>query len=108
MKKKHFILDVISFSVVILNVVSVFCFFLPPGRAYYMPEFLVRFTMLLTAYAFWGGLAITGILGFVLNIISIFYKKEKDMSIRNNVVYIILFILTIPLAWLLFNMAMSV
>ena len=36
------------------------------------------------------------------------YKKEKDMSTRNNVVYIILFILTIPLAWLLFNMAMSV
>ncbi len=108
MKKKHFILDVISFSVVILNVVSVFCFFLPPGRSYYMHEFLVRFTMLLTAYAFMGGLTISGILGFVLNIISIFYKKEKDMSTRNNVVYIILFILTIPLAWLLFNMAMSV
>ena len=108
MKKKHFVLDVISFAVIVLNVVSVFCFFLHPGRAYYLPEFLVRFTMLLTTYALFGGLAISGIIGFVLNIISFFYKKEKDMSIRNNVVYIILFILTIPLACLLFNMAMSV
>lgn len=108
MKKKHFVLDVISFSVAVLNAFSVFCFFLPPGLAYHMPEFLVRSTMILAAYAFRGGLAVSGILGFVLNIISIFYKKEKDMRIWNNVVYIIWFILTVPFARLLFDVAMSV
>ena len=50
----------------------------------------------------------SGIIGFILNIISIFYKKGKNISVKNNVVYIVLFIVTIPLAWLLFNMAMSV
>lgn len=108
MKKKHYILDVISFTIIIFNVVSVFCFFLPPGRAYYMPEWLMEFTGVLTEYAYFGGMGISGIIGIILNVVSIIYKLRTKESIKNNIVYLLLFVLTIPWAWLLFQAAMSV
>lgn len=107
MKKKHFLLDVISFAIVVFNVISVICFLLPPGRAYYLPTLIMEFTMLLTTYTMFG-LGASGIVGVVLNIFSIIFKKKKQMRVKNNIVYIVLFGLTIPFAWLLFNIAMSV
>ncbi|MBQ8541674.1 MAG: hypothetical protein IJ435_09415 [Clostridia bacterium] len=107
MKKKHFILDVISFVLVIFNVISVSCFLLPPGQAYYLPKVIWVVTSLLLLYTVFG-LGASGIVGLILNIVSIVIKKKKQMSIKNNIVYIVLFLLTVPLAWVLFNAAMSV
>lgn len=106
-KKRYFVLDVISFIIITFNAISVVSFWLPPGRAYYMPELLMEISMILSAYSVFG-LGISGVVGCILNLISIIYKKRKSINVTNNIIYIILFVLTIPLAYFLYNVALSV
>lgn len=107
MKKKVFVLDIISFCLIVFNTISFIAFLLPPGRAYYMPDLLMRASMGLTMYSFFG-LGLSGIVGAVLNIISVILKRRKGNKIKGNIIYILLFLLTVFAGWFVFNVAMSV
>ena len=108
MKKSFHISDTVSIAIIIFNFISTICFLLPAGRAYYMPEFLEHLTIMLFIYAAMGGMGISGVAGSILNVITIAFKKTHKVSIVKNVVYLVLFLLTIPFAYLLFCAAMSV
>jgi len=70
--------------------------------------------MLLFSYAFMGGMGISGLIGIGLNVFSVIHKKKKGIGIKNNIVYLMLFALTLLFALtflfarLLFQAAMSV
>ena len=105
--KKHFAPDIISFAVIILNTLSVLCFCLPAGWSNYMPFIFVPVLSFFLFYSVFC-LGVSGLLGVALNTFSLIYKRKKQIAFKKNIVYIILFALTIPLSWLLFNTAMSV
>lgn len=105
-KKIHFY-DKVSILIIILNMISVICFLLPPGRANYLNDILLRIINNINYYATFG-MWISGILGVILNIISLINKKKLNKKTRINKIFIALFGLTIPFGWLLFNFAMSV
>ena len=102
------ILRNILWGVVIFNVISVISFWLPPGRAYYMPGFLMNISMWLFMYAIWA-LSIVNAMGAVATLMLIIYSKIKNYPIEKNyIILLILFLLGILFGWFLFNMAMSV
>ena len=102
------ILRNILWGVVIFNAVSVIAFWLPPGRAYYMPEFLTDISMWLMAYAIFA-FTLVSALSAAASLMLIVYSKIKKYRIEKNyIVLLILFLLSVPLGWFLFNAAMSV
>ena len=108
MNKKRFASDVLSVIFLVLNAISMVCFWLPPGRADYMSELLVQITMLLSMYAVLGGMAISCVIGIVLNVISVLLKRKRALPFKSNILYLILFTLSLPCAWFAFQAAMSV
>ena len=88
-------------------IISVICFLLPPGRAYYLNETLLKIVDNINYYATFG-IWLSGVLGVILNIVTFINKKKLNKKTRINKIFIALFGLTIPFGWLLFNFAMSV
>ena len=90
------------------NAITVLCFILPPGRVYYMPEILAYISAYLTGYCIFG-MFYSGIIGAVITAVlfAIRMKKQKIFE-KNMIVLFILFVLTIPLGKLLFEIGMSV
>ena len=100
MKKLH-ILDKISLTLIILNVISSISFFAPAGTVW--SALLLGFV----GYSFffmWLSIPV----GFVLNLISIAKKPKSIKYIWVNVLMIIIFVLNIPLYKYIFDWAMSV
>lgn len=98
----------ILWGVVIFNVIAVTAFLLPPGRAYYMPEFLMHISMWLTFYTIFV-LSIINFVGAVSALALIIYGKTKKYVIEKNyIVLLILFLLGIPFGFLMYAAAMSV
>ena len=102
------ILRNILWGIVGFNVISVIAFWLPPGRAYYMPKFLLSISRWLTTYATFA-LSIISIVGAAAAFVLIKYSKIKKSSIEKNYsILLILFLLGIPFGFLVFAAAMSV
>jgi len=102
------IFNKVLWGLAIFNIVSVILSLLPPGRAYYMPEFLAEFTMLFVVYVI-SGLGISGIIGTIGALGLMIYEKVNGYDIeKNQICLLVMFILTIPLGWFLFNAFMSV
>lgn len=108
MKKKLFWSDILSFVICFINLIAVCVFFLGFGRFVYIPESFKSIFIFISDYAFMGGLGISGIIGIVVNVISLIWKKKNCQKIRINVLYIFLFGFTILISIFLFFAAMSI
>ena len=102
------ILRNILWGIVVFNVIAVISFWLPPGQAYYMPEFLLHISMWLLFYTIFA-FSIINIVGAAVALTLIIYGKIKKYVIeKNHIVLLILFLLGIPFGFYMFAVAMSV
>ncbi len=102
------IVKCLLWGVIIFNAIAVLPYFLPPGMANYMPPLPANLSIALLTYVVFG-LSISGIVGAVVTIAAMIYRKVKKMKFQAGYVVILaLYVLTIPLGRLLFDMAMSV
>ena len=108
MKKPLFWLDKLSFVICCINLIAVCVFVLTAGRLVYTPESLHKILFFILDYAYMGGLGISGIIGIVVNVISVIGKKKNCQKIQINILYFFLFGITILVSRFLFFAAMSI
>lgn len=98
----------ILWGIVIFNVISTIMFLSPWLYVYAIPKILLTICMIFVYYDTFG-LALSGVVGVILTLILIMYGKSKKCEFQKQyVILLIIFLLTIPLGVLLFNIALSV
>lgn len=102
------ILRNILWAAVLLNLVLLIAFILPPGRVYYMPELLVVLTSVLTLCAIFGIFPISACCA-AGTLFMLIYKKLKKYPIEiNNIILLFIHLIGIPLGRFVFLAAMSI
>lgn len=97
----------ILWGLVGFNAISVLCFWLPPGRYYYMPKILADITICLSSYCTWI-MPFLGIIGAIITLLLIIKQIRQKKLEKNMIILFMLFLLTIPLGKFLLDVAMSV
>ena len=102
------ILRNILWAAVLLNLILLIAFILPPGRAYYMPRLLVSLTSVLTGCAIFGIFPIS-VCCAAGTLFMLIYKKLKNYPIDiYNIILLFIHLISIPLGRSVFLAAMSI
>ena len=94
-KGKWPLLDIIALSLIVLNYIAIACTLITKDTFYRITNILDYVVAGLIMYAVFL-IPIAIILGTILNVISIIKKLKTSKRYWTNIVYIIIFILTIP------------
>ena len=95
-KGKWPLLDIIALSLIVLNYIAIACTLITKDTFYRITNILDYVVAGLIMYAVFL-IPIAIILGTILNVISIIKKLKTSKRYWTNIVYIIIFVLTIPI-----------